>query len=207
MLYDISPPIEPGLAVWPGDPPFRSHRVASIERGESTNIGAIESTVHLGSHVDAPFHTEADGAPVDALPVDRFWGPCWVVEVFGREEIGSGDIDGIDWRAAPRVLFKTLTAEARDRFPERCAALTVPLIEELARAGVVLVGIDTPSVDRLDSSTLDVHHALNRHGISNLEGLVLSEVPAGRYELAALPLKLVGLDASPVRAVLRTFPG
>lgn len=208
MLYDISPSIHPDLAVWPGDTPFSWQLGASIGGGASVNVGAITTTTHLGAHVDAPFHTESQGETVDRLPLERFWGPCWVIEtpplpaiaLLLPEHLGEHDLE-----ATPRVLFKTGTARDRARFPERCAALSVALIEDLAARGVVLVGLDAPSVDPLDSKTLDAHHALNRHGISNLEGALLDDVPPGRYELVALPLRLQGLDASPVRAVLRTL--
>ena len=208
MLYDITPRIEPGLAVWPGDKPFSSSLVHCIAAGASTNVGSLTTTTHLGAHIDAPFHTESDGATIDHLQLERFWGPCWVIEtpplpaiaLLLPEHLGEHNLE-----TTPRVLFKTGTARDRARFPERCAALSVALIEDLAARGVVLVGLDAPSGDPLDSKTLDAHHALNRHGISNLEGALLDDVPPGRYELVALPLRLQGLDASPVRAVLRTL--
>lgn len=205
MLYDITPRIEPGLAVWPGDTPFSGSLVHSIATGASTNVGSLTTTTHLGAHIDAPFHTESDRATIDRLPLERFWGPCWVIETPPVDRLLPEHLGNHDLASTPRVLFKTGTARDRTRFPLRCAALSVELVDALAVRGALLVGLDTPSVDPLDSKTLDAHHALNRHGISNLEGLLLDDVPPGRYELAALPLRLVGLDASPVRAVLRSI--
>lgn len=205
MLYDITPRIEPGLAVWPGDTPFSSSLVHSIAAGTSTNVGSLTTTTHLGAHIDAPFHTESDGATIDRLQLERFWGPCWVIETPPVDLLLPEHLGDHDLTSTPRVLFKTGTALDRGRFPQRCTALSVALVDALAGRGALLVGLDTPSVDPLDSQTLDAHHALNRHGISNLEGVLLDEVPPGRYELAALPLRLVGLDASPVRAVLRSL--
>jgi arylformamidase len=214
-LYDISPRVDTRTPVWPGDTPFVMTLDASMAEGSATNVGQVRGTSHLGAHVDAPFHTEEHGTTVDQLPLGRFWGPCWLVEVAGQdgrpvERVEPRHVSGLDFRRAPRVLFRTASVADPTVFPTRCASLTVDLVEDLARCGVVLVGLDTPSVDRLDALStaggLEVHRALNRHGISNLENLALDGVPPGLYEICALPLPWVGLDASPVRAALRPLP-
>ena len=114
-------------------------------------------------------------------------------------------VEGIDLTNPGRLLFRTDSVRDRKTFPERFTALSVELASLLGERGALLVGLDTPSVDPFDSKTLDAHHALARGRVAILEGLILDNVPEGLYELIALPLKLAGLDASPVRAVLRTL--
>jgi arylformamidase len=210
-LYDISPPVRPGIPVWPGDTPYRAETAWAIARGASVNVAAITTTPHLGAHADAPFHVEDGAATVDRLPLEPFLGPCRVVAVppepLIRPEHLAGPGGAIDLADPPRLLLKTGSVRSTEVFPESFSALSPELARALGEAGALLVGIDTPSVDPFDSKDLAAHHALVAGGVVNLEGLVLAEVPPGLYELVALPLRLVGLDASPVRAVLRALPG
>jgi arylformamidase len=205
MLYDLSPTIRPDTPVWPGDTPFQSRLSWAIADGASVNLSAVTTTPHLGSHADAPFHTEPRGEGMAEMPLDRYLGPCRVVRVPPQPLIEPRHLDGIDLAHPPRLLFKSESVRDRRTFPERFTALSPETAALLAERGVVLVGMDTPSVDPFDSKTLDAHHALFRGGVAILEGLVLDGVPEGVYELIALPLRLAGLDASPVRAVLRTL--
>jgi arylformamidase len=208
MLYDLSPIIRPETPVWPGDTPFQSRLCWSIADGASVNLSAITTTPHLGSHADAPFHTEPRGDGMAEMPLDRYLGPCRVVRVPPQPLIEPRHIEGIDLTNPRRLLFKSESVRDRRSFPERFTALSPELAALLAERGILLVGMDTPSVDPFDSKTLDAHHALFHGGVAILEGLVLDGVPEGIYELIALPLRLAGLDASPVRAVLRTLePG
>jgi arylformamidase len=216
MLYDISPTLSAATPVWPGDTPYRAELTWSIEEGGTVNVSAITTTPHLGSHADAPFHAEADGATIADLPLEPFLGPCRVVEVppeplITPEHVAQGPGGGADLADPPRLLLKTGSVRRGSgadgdapAFPEQFSALSPELARALGEAGALLVGLDTPSVDPFDSEELPAHHALIRGGVVNLEGLVLDDVPPGLYELVALPLKLAGLDASPVRAVLRT---
>lgn len=202
-LYDVSPPIRPGFPVWPGDTPYRAESAWAIARGASVNVAAITTTPHLGAHADAPFHVEDGAATVDRLPLEPFLGPCRVVAVPPEPLIRPEHLGEINLADPPRLLLKTGSVQPSDVFPERFSALSPELARALGEAGALLVGLDTPSVDPFDSKDLPAHHALVAGGVVNLEGLALAEVPPGLYELIALPLRLVGLDASPVRAVLR----
>ncbi|HLE84489.1 MAG TPA: arylformamidase [Thermoanaerobaculia bacterium] len=206
-LFDISPPVAPGIAVWPGDTPYRAELSWAISRGDSVNVSALTSTPHLGAHADAPFHVDERGASVSELPLEPFLGPCRVVEVPPAPLVLPAHLAGIDLADPPRLLLKTGSVGDRSRFPASFSALSPELARALGEAGALLVGIDSPSVDPFDSKDLAAHHALVAGGVANLEGLYLDEVPPGLYELVALPLRLVGLDASPVRAVLRALPG
>lgn len=212
-LYDLSPTVGPGTPVWPGDTPFSARLTWRMADGAAVNLSAVETTPHLGSHADAPFHTEPEGAGMAEVPLLPYLGPCRVVRVPPGDDgeppplVEPEHLEGIDLADPPRLLLATGSARDRAAFPERFTALSPALAERLVAAGCALVGVDTPSVDPFDSTDLPVHHALFRHGVANLEGLVLDGVPEGVYELIALPLKLAGLDASPVRAVLRPLPG
>ena len=136
------------------------------------------------------------------MPLGAFVGPAWVVDVRGVSR-WRDRLDGLDFTDTPRVLFHTGGWPDTTRFPESIPVMEPELPDWLADRGVRLIGVDLPTVDPLDSKTLDIHHALGRCGITIVEGLWLARVPAGRYELIALPLKIVGADGSPVRAVLR----
>jgi arylformamidase len=160
-------------------------------------------SVHGGTHADAPFHFADDGLTIDAVDLATYLGPAHVLHVRNRPAIGIADLTSSDFAHRPRVLFRTDAWLDHEHFPA-----TIPIMEEdvpswLADRGVVLIGVDVPSVDALDSKDLPIHHALGRHGIAILENLRLAEVPAGLYELIALPLKLCGGDGAPVRALLR----
>jgi arylformamidase len=207
MLYDLSPTVRPETPVYPGDTPFSSRWTASLAQGDAVNLSTLTTTPHVGSHVDAPFHTEPRGEGVGDLALGPFLGACRVVRVPPVPLIEPHHVEGLDLEGPRRLLFRTDSVRDRSQFPERYTALAPELARLLAERGAVLVGIDTPSVDPPGSETLDAHHALLRGGVAILEGLVLDGVSEGVYELIALPLKLAGLDASPVRAVLRSLEG
>jgi arylformamidase len=205
MLYDLSPTIRPETPVWPGDTPFSSRLTLALAKGDAVNLSAITTTPHLGSHLDAPLHIEPRGESFAELPLDPYLGPCRVHKVPPVARLEPRHVEGLDLGNPRRLLFKTESLADRRGFHERFTALSPELAHLLAELGLLLVGLDTPSVDPFDSPGLDAHHALARGGVAILEGLVLDGVPEGVYELIALPLKLAGLDASPVRAVLRTL--
>lgn len=214
-LYDISRPLSPHLKGWPSDTPLDFRRVWRQDRGASVNVGALILSVHAGTHADAPFHFDAAGPTVDALPLDAFVGRACVLDVTGAAKangrITAGDLaPAADLlRAAPRLLLRTGGWLDSARFPDAVPVLDAPsVIPFLQKRGVVLVGLDLPSFDALDSKDLPVHHALAGANIQLLEGLDLHAVPldpngANVFELMALPLSVVGADAAPVRAVLR----
>jgi arylformamidase len=202
-LYDITPLVTPGLAVFPGDTPPSREVLLDMARGDHLTLSTLRATVHLGAHVDAPSHYGADGRTIDAQALDLYLGPCQVVHV----EVGPGErFDSKDYAAAiraERVLFRTSTYPNPERWTDDFAGMAPALVDHLHAAGVRLVGIDTPSVDVASAKTLVAHHRFLANDMAILEGIVLDNVPEGMYELIALPLRLAGFDASPVRAVLR----
>ena len=204
-IHDISRPIRAGIPVWPGDTPFDFRFVATIAEGSSVNVGRIEMSVHTGSHVDAPLHFDDAGADVGSIDLARFVGPCIVADVRPSERgIRPEDLPpelDAQARALRRVLLRSYAQRPR-AFDEHMAHATPELADWLAERGVLLLGVDTDSMDAFESKELPAHRRLNAHGIAILEGIDLSGVAPGSYELVALPLRLEGADGSPVRAVL-----
>jgi arylformamidase len=203
-MWDISPFIRPGIPVWPGDTPYEEARTWQLGAGCPVNVSKFTMSNHTGSHADAGLHYDENGAPAGDLDLTRYIGRCRVIDVTAAgpriepchlvAHLG-GDIE--------RVLLRTYARVPVKRWDSEFSAIAPETIDALAAAGAVLIGTDTASLDSQDSKTMDAHHAVRRHRMAILEGLVLDDVPAGDYELIALPLKLANLDAAPVRAVLR----
>lgn len=204
-LYDITHAVDETIAPWPGDTPLLVTRNLRLRDGDSVNLSDVRLSVHLGTHADAPYHYNDAGATAERLDPGVYIGPCRVADVTGRDLITPADLDGLDFTGTPRLLLRTGGWPDRTRFPERVPVLAPETPGFLARRGVFLLGLDVPSVDAIDSKDLPNHHALGAHGIAILESLALDGVPPGRYELIALPLKLVGADGSPIRAILRSI--
>jgi arylformamidase len=204
-LIDISRTLEPSLAVWPGDTPFARRTQLAMSEGAFVNLSTLILSSHTGAHVDAPFHVQVAGTTIERLPLEPYWGPAQVVTV--RKAAGplvAEDLQHVDLALAPRLLVRSGGSSApHDVFPAEFVYPSPALVGVLARAGIVLYGTDTPSMDHADSKDLPGHHALLDAGIAILEGLDLRAAPDGVYELVALPLKIAGGDGSPVRAVLR----
>jgi arylformamidase len=205
MIYDITPPITDALEVWPSDTPPSREVLLDMKRGANITLSTLRTTVHLGAHVDGPNHYGREAPGIDARPLDDYLGPCQVIRVdiprLGR--ISPSILP--DRLLAERVLFATGTYPDPNHFNTDFAAFSPDLVHELRDRGVRLVGIDTPSVDLFDCTELPAHRACLGRNMAILEGVVLQGVPEGVYELIALPLRLVGFDASPVRAILRTL--
>jgi arylformamidase len=203
-LWDISPPVQEGAPVFPGDTPYQQRWAASIAPGCPVNVSTLTLSPHVGAHADAPLHYDPRGAAVGALDLDPYLGPCRVVHAIGRGPLVTWEHLAHALRGLPpRVLVRTYERAPVERWDPGLAAFAAATIERLADAGVRLVGIDTASIDPADSKTLDSHQVIRRRGLRVLENLVLDDVPEGDYELIALPLKLMTADASPVRAILR----
>lgn len=207
-LIDISPVIDATINVWPGDTPFVRTINADMNKGANLTLSDVRMSLHVGAHADAPSHYIINGPDIASRRLDLYLGLCVVVHVDikpGERIVPDHVADKIEWFSASRVLFRTGT------FPDHChwnndfASLSPELVDDLYHHGVRLIGIDTPSVDPFDSKALEAHHAFARNDMAMLEGLVLDGVEEGEYELIALPLRIKGADASPVRAVLRTL--
>ena len=203
-LWDISPPLFNGSPVFPGDTPYRQRWAATIGPGCPVNVSEITLSPHAGAHADGPLHYADGAAPIGAVPLDAFLGPCRVVHCLGVGPLVLPEhLARVEAGLPARVLVRTNVRAPVDRWVDDFTAFAPETLEWLAQRGVRLVGIDTASVDPAASKTLDAHQVLLRRDLRVLENLVLDEVAEGDYELIALPLRLVEADASPVRAVLR----
>ncbi|MFW7377179.1 MAG: cyclase family protein [Oligoflexus sp.] len=202
-IYDISPLIDQNSPVFPGDEAFHREETLSFTKGHHLALSWIKSTVHIGAHTDAPSHYHKDGQTIDQRSLEYYLGPCQVIDVthVGPRRLQITDID-IRQIKAPRVLFKTKSFAHRQAFQKEFTSLAPELISALAQENVCLIGLDTPSVDPEDSKDLESHQTVYQHKLAILEGVDLDEVDEGSYHLIALPLKIAGGDASPVRAVL-----
>ncbi|MDQ3811200.1 MAG: cyclase family protein [Chloroflexota bacterium] len=198
----------PETPEWPGDTPFSCSWTWSMARGASVNVSAFTISPHVGTHADAPLHVRDGWLSSDELPLDAFLGPAFVCGVDGDAPV----LELPDLAAlAPgvrieRLLLRSGRTIATGAFPEAWPALSTDAVHALLARGLRLLGVDAPSVDRRESKTLEVHHALFAGGACVLENLDLRDIEDGEHELVAFPLKLTGLDAAPVRAILRTVP-
>ena len=204
-LWDISQVLRPALPVWPGDTRFVAAQTWAMAQGSPVNVSALTLSSHSGAHADAPLHYDADGLSIEAVALDAYLGPCLVVDARGLGSLIEPHHLPV-LNGATRVLFRTYDNFPHDRWTDRWTAVAAQTIAALAAAGVILIGIDGPSLDPQESKTMDAHHAVAAADMRILEGLVLDAVTAGCYELIALPLSIAGADAAPVRAVLRDLP-
>lgn len=206
MLIDISPVIDESIRVWPGDTPFVRTLNRDMTAGANLTLSDIRTSVHVGAHADAPSHYVRQGPDIASRRLDYYIGRCVVLHVRARrgERITPEHLSG-KVVSAPRVLLRTGTFPDPRAWNNDFASLSPALVDDFYRHGVILIGIDTPSVDPFESSALEAHQAFARNDMAILEGLVLDQAEEGEYELIALPLRIAHGDASPVRAVLRTF--
>ena len=209
-IWDISRTLSDDLAPWPGDTPFHFELVSRLGENAVVNVGAIRMSVHNGSHADAYFHFEQNGPAMDQAALETYLGPATVVDLtdhFGNRVDALIAVEHLsssanDVRQTSRLLIKTGVWPDNSVFPKQIPVIAPDVPEWLRNHGVTLVGLDLPSVDRIDAKVLQNHHALARCGIMIIESLDLSDVEAGMYNFAGLPLKISGGDAAPVRAVL-----
>lgn len=204
-IWDISQVLRPGLPVWPGDTAFAFERTWLMEDGSPVNVGRMTMSTHSGSHGDAPLHYSATAADIASVDLDPYLGQCLVVDARAAEgAVEIGDLPELD--GSTRVLLRTFENFPHDQWDSGFTAIAPETIAWLAEQGVRLIGTDAPSVDPQESKTMDAHKAVLAADMRILEGLVLDDVPPGRYELIALPLKIAGGDAGLCRAILREIP-
>jgi len=206
--HDISLNLSADTVRWVVAPPLEVHERRRMSRGDDVNATALTMSVHAGTHLDAPFHFLPDGAGIDALPLERFIGPAMVHAVDANRYITEAQVNAIPLDGVTRVLFKTRNSQLlkRREYDPNFAAFSVEAARALVARGVDLVGLDYLSVAHADEQ-VPVHRAFLDHGVVLLEGIDLSEVRPGRYELICFPLRLRGLDGAPCRAVLREITG
>ena len=201
-IIDISPEISPKTAVWTGDTPFSQQFLCRFEEGANLDLSTIQSTVHIGAHADAPSHYRAGAVSIEQRDLNLYYGSCQVMTVSlpRGERIGPHHLP--DPIRAPRLLLRSLSFPDPNHFSTDFNSFSPDLVRHAQEKGVVLMGIDTPSVDPYSSKGLEAHNAIADADMAILEGLILEHVEDGIYQLIAFPLKIKDSDASPVRAVL-----
>lgn len=205
-IIDITPTINSRIAVFPGDTPFSEEFLMSTDHGQHLTLSKITTTVHLGAHTDAPNHYAPRSESIETRSLEFYLGKAQVINLSlpRGARIKVDDIKNIKIKA-PRILFKTQSFPNPYEWNEDFNSLSAELVNYLHGQKVILVGIDTPSIDPATDKTLESHLAVHSHDMAILEGIVLDDVKEGIYELIALPLKIEGADATPVRAILRTY--
>lgn len=204
-IWDISPILGTESPVFPGDAPFSIDWSARIGTGDFANVSILRFSPHIGAHVDSPMHLDSAAPDVAGLKLETFLGRCRVVDLSAHSTLEPIGPDEFPLKNLPtRLLVKTRSKRVTT-WSTQYRALTPALMRRLIDAGVVLLGVDTPSVDPADSTILASHRIALAHHRVIIENLDLADVPAGDYELIALPLRMSGVEASPVRAVLRSL--
>ena len=209
-FHDVSVLISEDMSVWPGDPGISMTLASSLDKGNDANVTRLAMGVHTGTHIDAPFHFEANGKSIEQLQIDTLIGSCQVFELPEiKGGIGPNDIEKFDIEGETRILFKTKNSiwwkTDERKFQKDFVYITEEGAKLLISLGVKLVGIDYLSVESFESSDYATHHLFLRNQVVIIEGLNLSDISPGEYELIALPLRLKGADGSPARVILREF--
>jgi arylformamidase len=203
---DVSVPLREGMVHWPGDPPARIRKTKDLDRGDSCTVSQLDLGSHTGTHMDAPGHFLRGGAGIDAMPLDATVGPARVIAIRDPASITARELRRHGIRRGERILFKTANSAARwarTAFAEDFVAIAQDAARLLAQRRVRCVGVDYLSVGGYRDDGAAIHRTLLGAGIWLIEGLNLSRVAAGAYELICLPLRIAGGDGAPARAVLR----
>ena len=205
-IIDITPSVRQGMAVFPGDAKYSTARTFEISEDCPVNVAEFSMSCHCGAHADAPLHYDSNGLSVDKLDLADFVGPARVIDARGADDLCLPDrLEAFLEDCPARVLLRLAEAIDPMVWPEGFRAVSPDAMSLLADHGVKLIGVDVPSVDPETSKELPSHEIARSRDLRILENLALSAVEPGDYELIALPMKLEGLDAAPVRAILRPF--
>ena len=204
-LYDITLTISESIITWPRDPKVSIQKTRLISKGNSCNVSELKFGSHCGTHIDAPYHFEENGIKIDQIPLDYLIGDVTVFNIKNKEKIDLEDIKSLKLNNINRVVFKTINSTywKLSEFKSDFVYLTKEAAQYLVDSSIKLVGIDYLSIEKYGNKGADTHHTLLKNGIVVIEGLDLSEVEAGNYELIALPLKIKDCDGSPARVILR----
>jgi len=202
---DVTRTLTNGMVQWPGDRPFRCHRFEEISGPESSNVSEINCCVHVGTHIDAPLHFIKDATDVSEIHISQLCGPATVVEIAESRDITIKDLEKSSIAPGERVLFKTANQSLWEeaKFEKNYVAIGAEAAMWLIDYDVPVVGIDYLSVDRYENETQPVHRALLGNGVVIIEGLDLSQITPGSYEMIALPLKIAGCEGSPARVIIK----
>jgi arylformamidase len=205
-FIDVSVPLHNGMVHWPGDAPFSRIQTLHLAKGDECNLSQISSSAHIGTHMDAPRHFLKDGHGIETMPVDATIGPARVIAIHDPDLIRIAELEPHQLKRGERVLFKTRNSShvwKTSEFQKKFVHIPQDTARYLGKCGLQTVGVDYLSVGGFETDSAETHQALLEAGIWIIEGLNLEHVEPGNYELICLPLKLVGSDGAPARAVLR----
>ncbi|MCF6150535.1 MAG: cyclase family protein [Candidatus Kuenenia sp.] len=206
-FYDITLPILNSMITWPSDPAVSIKRTSLITRGDSCNVSELKIGSHCGTHIDAPHHFEENGNTIDQISLEDLIGNVTVFECKNKEKIDLSDVKLLRLDNVRRVIFKTVNSTYWElpTFKKDFVYVTKDAAQYLVDKGIKLVGIDYLSIEKFDNKKAETHHIFLQNNVIIIEGLNLSDVSAGKYELIALPLKIKDGDGSPARVVLRSI--
>ncbi len=207
---DISVPLYTGMAHWPGDPEFESGLAKSMDGGAVCNLTRFSTSAHIGTHMDAPRHFIRDGITMEKMPVDAVIGPCRVVEIKHKVAITPDELKPLKLKAGERVLFKTRNSRRSWKmaeFDKDFIYIAKEAAQHIVDCGVMTIGVDYLSVGGFYKDGVETHQTLLGAKVWIIEGINLAIIPPGKYDLVCLPIKIVGADGSPARAVLRARRG
>jgi len=206
VWIDVTAPLHTGTPHWPSDPDPKFERISRIEDGAVCNVSMMHMSVHTGTHMDSPLHFLADGIGMDQMPLDATIGPCRVVEVKDRESIKVKHLNPLKLRRGERLLIKTVNSKHcwnDGKFHKDFVYISKEAAAYMVERGIRTVGVDYLSVGGFFKDGVETHHHLLRARIWIIEGLNLSQVKPGRYDLNCLPLKTLNCDGAPARALLK----
>lgn len=206
---DISIPLQNGMVHWPGDAPFERLQTLHIANGDVCNLSQFCSSAHIGTHMDAPRHFVGGAQAMETMPIEATVGPARVIEILHPEVIPVEELEPHHLAKGERILFKTSNSQHHWKthdFQEQFVYIPERTAKYLAQRGVQTVGVDYLSVGGYEKDSAETHRELLGAGIWLIEGLNLEHVEPGDYELVCLPMKMVGSDGAPARAILRRSP-
>lgn len=206
-FYDVTLTISNTLVTWPTDPAVSIRKTSLISQGNSCNVSELKFSSHCGTHIDAPYHFEENGIKIDQIPLDYLIGNATVFDIKNKEKIDLDEVKLLQLKGVERVIFKTINSTywKFSKFKEDFVYITKEAAQYLVDNDIKLIGIDYLSVEKFENTYADTHHTLLRKGVVIIEGLDLSNIRAGNYELIALPLKIKECDGSPARVILRSI--
>ncbi len=206
-IYDLSVTISEEMPIWPKDPQVVITKKRSIDCSDSCNVTQLNIGSHTGTHIDAPYHFDNNGLKIDQIDLGTLVGTARVFDMGTDSDISMENIRGLDLSGVVRVLFKTVNSNlwkiGLNSFTENYAAVTSDAAKYLVDSGIKLVGIDYLSIEKFGSKLHDTHNTLLKNGLVVIEGLNLSDIVPGDYDLVALPLKIKNGDGSPARVILK----
>jgi arylformamidase len=205
---DVSVPVRNGMVHWPGDPAYHFQHLHDQKKGDLCTLSRVSMGVHTGTHMDAPRHFLEDAATIDEMPLDATVGPVRVIQICDKQAIRREELMQSPIGSNERVLFKTANSDTlwtKDDFDENFVFIARDGAEYLVERGTRMVGVDYLSVGGFHEDNIETHVTLLGAGIWVIEGLNLSGVEPGLYEMICLPLKLMGAEGAPARAILRSI--